>query len=360
MTLPLRILILTPTALPSITGNAMTAERWRRSLAGMGHAVKTLSSQNADQEGLSREIRSFQPDIIHAHHALKAGALLLNRAVKAATGSIPFVVSPAGTDINHDRAPDGTAEGTFEILLKVCRASKGIITQSPWVFKRITDLLPGMEDRIVQVPKAFLWQGDELIDLKGDCGDRSGLFLFFIPAGIRPIKGNLECLRWLETVYCARPSVRAVFAGPALDAVYAARFEEEIRRLSAFARWIPRIPPAAMRSAYGSADAVLNASFSEGLSNTLLEAIAAGRPILASDIPGNRWPVLGNQNDRPCGYLFDHRNPDDFIREAIRLFDDEGLRRGFVEACRERAANLPRPDDEADGLDRVYHSVLRI
>jgi len=115
-----------------------------------------------------------------------------------------------------------------------------------------------------------------------------------------------------------------------------------------------------MRSAFGSADAVLNASFSEGLSNTLLEAIAAGRPILASDIPGNRWPVLGNQNDRPCGYLFDHRHPDDFIREAIHLVDDEGLRRKFVEACRERAPNLPRPDDEADGLDRVYRSVLRM
>jgi hypothetical protein len=29
-----RILILTPTALPSITGNAMTVERWRRGLQG--------------------------------------------------------------------------------------------------------------------------------------------------------------------------------------------------------------------------------------------------------------------------------------------------------------------------------------
>ena len=33
---PFRLLILTPTALPVVTGNAMTAERWRRSLVGHG------------------------------------------------------------------------------------------------------------------------------------------------------------------------------------------------------------------------------------------------------------------------------------------------------------------------------------
>jgi glycosyltransferase involved in cell wall biosynthesis len=113
-----------------------------------------------------------------------------------------------------------------------------------------------------------------------------------------------------------------------------------------------------MRSAYESADVVLNASVSEGLSNTLLEAIAAGRPILASDIPGNRWPVMGNNNERPCGYLFDLRNPGDFIRKSVRLIDDDGLRKEFAEACLARAAGLPTPDDEAAGLEQVYRSVL--
>jgi len=350
----LRILILTPTSLPSISGNAMTAERWRRSLTQMGYAVKTVSSQSLDANALSREIADFRPDVIHAHHALKAGALLLEKPIKEAIGSIPFVLSPAGTDINQDQA----SEGILETFLNVCRASRRIITQSPWVLNRTRDLLPGMEDLIVYVSKAFLWQGDDSANLREAHDCRPEDFVFFLPAGIRPVKGNLECLKWLEKVYQVRPRVRAVFAGPALDAVYANRFEDKIRRLSAFARWIPRIPPAAMRSAYESADVVLNASVSEGLSNTLLEAIAAGRPILASDIPGNRWPVLGNNNERHCGYLFDLRNPGDFIRKAVRLIDDDELRKEFAEACLARAAGLPTPDDEAAGLGQVYKSVL--
>jgi len=159
-------------------------------------------------------------------------------------------------------------------------------------------------------------------------------------------------------VHQARPRISAVFAGPALDAPYTERFTAMIARHSAFARWIPQIPPTAMHAAYRSADVVLNASFSEGLSNSLLEAIAAGRPILASDIAGNRWPVLGNPGHPPCGDLFDLQDPDDFMQKAIRLVDDEKRRRDFAEACLLRAEHLPRPEEEAAGLDRIYRRVL--
>ena len=110
----------------------MTAERWRRSLTQMGHTVKTVSSQSLDANALSREIADFRPDVIHAHHALKAGALLLEKPIKEAIGSIPFVISPAGTDINQDQA----SEGILKTFLNVCRASRRIITQSPWMLKR--------------------------------------------------------------------------------------------------------------------------------------------------------------------------------------------------------------------------------
>jgi L-malate glycosyltransferase len=360
MTPPLRILILTPTAFPTITGNAMTVERWRRSLCHIGHTVRVLCSLGVEANELAQEIRRFQPDVIHAHHGVKSGALLLTKAVEEATARIPFTVSPAGTDINREQGRDGDATATLETFLRVCRASRGIIVQSPWVLQCIRDLVLDMVDRIFHVPKAFLWQGDEEMDLKKALAGQSEKFLFFLPAGIRPVKGNLACLEGLAKVNQARPQVCVVFAGPALDAPYAEQFSAMIGRFSAFARWIPQIPPAAMHAAYRSADAVLNVSFSEGLSNCLLEAIAAGRPILASDIPGNRWLVLGNPGDLPCGDLFDPRNPDDFIQKAIRLVDDEERRRDFVAACRLRAANLPTPEEEVAGLDRIYRTVMRI
>ena len=155
-----------------------------------------------------------------------------------------------------------------------------------------------------------------------------------------------------------RPNIRVVFAGPTLDAAYTARFEQEVLRLNTFARWIPLIPPEAIRSALETADVVLNSSFSEGLSNSLLEAIAAGRPVLASDIPGNRLPVLGENGDPPAGTLFDPHNQDDFIRHAIRLIDDEKIRNVFGQAGRLRVSTWPTPETEADGLITAYMTAL--
>lgn len=203
-----------------------------------------------------------------------------------------------------------------------------------------------------------MWQGNAPFDLRKTCGYHAGNPPFFLPAGIRPVKGNLECLPWFERIHRERPAIRAVFASSGIDSLYAAEFENKMIRCSAFAKWISPIPPIAMQSAYQSADVVLNTSLSEGLSNTLLEAIAAGRPLLAADIPGNRWPVLGDNGDRPCGLLFDRSNPEDFIRKAIQIIDDEVLRQALTDACVQRAADFPLPADEAGGLDRAYRSVL--
>lgn len=128
--------------------------------------------------------------------------------------------------------------------------------------------------------------------------------------------------------------------------------------MQAFARWIPPITPSAMRSAYESVDVVLNGSFSEGLSNVLIEGKAAGKPLLASDIPGNRWPVLGDAGDAPMGLLFDPSDPADFVDKALRLIDDASLMRTLGEAGAAYARRMPGPCDEARALIAVHERLL--
>jgi len=350
----MRILILTPTALPTVTGNAMTTERWRRSLAARGEEVRVLATYGLQAAALGREIRTFSPDILHAHHAYLTGALLLDPEVQSVCNGLPMVVSPGGTDVHLDV----TMKERREIVARITMRAQAIVVQEDDIASRLLDLMPRLADRIVRVPKSFVWLGRDPFDLRAAAGCGPGDFLFFLPAGVRPVKGNLECLLALERVYALRPRVRAVFAGPSLDKEYAVSFEREIERLSNFVRWIPPIPPQAMCSAYEGADVVLNASFSEGLSNALLEAAAAGKPVLASDIPGNRWAVLGVPGESPSGCLFDPLDPDDFLRQALLLIDNEGQRRNLGKAGRERARRWPTPEDEAAALLRAYCRAL--
>jgi len=315
--------------------------------------VKVLPVGQISAASLREEIDRFRPDILHGHHALRSGRLLLDPDVSGKNGDIPFVVSPAGTDINgafEDREKKDTVFG-------VCRLSRAIIAQGLGTLERVKELLPDLAGKVVQVPKSFMWLGNAACDLRAACGWADEDFIFFMPAGVRPVKGNLECLRALEDLQRVRPKIRAVFAGPVLDADYARRFEAEVKKLRAFACWIPEVPPAAMRSAYGGADVVLNASSAEGLSNVLLEAIASGRPILAADIRGNRWTVLG-ENGGPCGCLFQPGDTGDFVKQALRLIDDGPFRERLVQAGLAMAGKWPDPGTEADRLIDIYRKAI--
>jgi glycosyltransferase involved in cell wall biosynthesis len=301
------------------------------------------------------EIDRFGPDLLHGHHAFRSGRFLLDPEVCGRYGNTPFVISPAGTDINGDLENPETRETVFTI----CRLSRAIIAQGEGTVERMKELLPEVGGKMVHIPKSFMWFGDSPLDLRAACGWSCDVFLFFMPAGIRPVKGNLECLRAFEHLHTLRPQTRVLFAGPALDREYALRFEAEIKRLRAFACWMPGISPEAMRSAYGSADAVLNASRTEGLSNVLLEAVACGKPVLASDIPANRWPILG-ENGGPCGCLFEPGNTDDFVRQALRLVDDRPLRERMGQAGLARASRWPDPGAEAECLLATYRKSMAL
>jgi len=350
------ILILTPTTLPEISGNAISAERWRQSLIKKGLSVHVVATEHLDVNNLIESLENIKPDVVHAHHVSRAGALFLNNKIAKRFASIPLVVSPAGTDILSQQE-EMYDLGT--IVARVCRRACVIVTQGKWTANRLATLFPDLTNRILHVPKTFAWFGDDSFNLRSLAGWLPEHFVFFLPAGIRPVKRNLETLLAMRSIYKMRPHVRLAFAGQALDQEYAARFQEELEQHSEFARWLPIIPHGSMRSAYATVDAVINASSSEGLSNSVLEAIAAGKPILASDIPGNRWPILGDGDVSPCGLLFDMSDVSDFVRQALKLVDDEELRNRLSQASTDRALTWPSPDEEANGLIYAYEQAVK-
>jgi glycosyltransferase involved in cell wall biosynthesis len=350
----MKILILTPTAFPALTGNAITTERWRRSLTERGITVQVLSASNLDSYALFEQLQTFHPDVIHVYHAFKSGSLLLNSPFSGIWDIPPLIVSPGGTDINHD-LEDPEKRKT---IVRVLRMASLIVPQSLEIAQSLGREIPELSEKIVTIPKATVWFGADPYDLRKITNCALEDILFFLPAGIRPVKRNLECLMALEQAYQKRRNIRFVAAGTAIDAAYAMRFEREVNRLGAFAHWIRFIPAASMKSAYESSDIVLNASLSEGLSNSLLEALAAGRPFLASDIPGNRQTVLWETTDCQAGLLFDPSDSEDLTKKAVDLVDDASLRKRLGDMARNRQRTLPNLEDEAEGLIAAYRSVL--
>jgi glycosyltransferase involved in cell wall biosynthesis len=90
-----------------------------------------------------------------------------------------------------------------------------------------------------------------------------------------------------------------------------------------------------MPALFKDADIVLNCSLSEGgMANSVLEALACGRAVLASDIEGNRSVI----EDGVTGLLFS--GPGYFADKAARLLEDPALRQRLGEAGRARASRF--------------------
>jgi glycosyltransferase involved in cell wall biosynthesis len=81
-------------------------------------------------------------------------------------------------------------------------------------------------------------------------------------------------------------------------------------------------------------DVLWMASEYEGQSNAVLEAMMAGVPVIATDIPGNRDLVV----DGETGYLVPMGDRFEFTRRTHWILDDETLRRRLGEAGRQRVA----------------------
>lgn len=82
--------------------------------------------------------------------------------------------------------------------------------------------------------------------------------------------------------------------------------------LSGSVIWHGWVDKDSLRLAYQQADCMVNPSLYEGMPNTVLEAMACGLPVIASNIPGNVDVV----RDGVTGYLFDLGKPEQ-LRECI-------------------------------------------
>ncbi len=350
----LRILILSPTVLPDATGNAITAERWRRLLESAGAKVLVVASENVSGDSFREIIQQFEPQLIHAHQAIKSGTLLLELEQMDTTKTIPRIVSVGGTDVNLSLH----LQKERTILDQVFKNVDIIITQSRAMESLLKKEFSGLEERLCFVPRSPVWLGDIPSDIRLTARCEPDSILFFLPAGIRPVKGNLECLEYFEKVHRLRDNARILFSGPSLDVKYTALFSEKVLACRRFATWIPAVAPEAMRSAYQGADVVLNTSVSEGLSTVLLEAIAAGRTVLASDILGNRWLMNGSEGGL-CGLLYNSFNGDDFIQKAVSLIDNDALRQSLQSSSRTKAKKLPSAEEETEHLLAAYRTALQ-
>lgn len=90
-----------------------------------------------------------------------------------------------------------------------------------------------------------------------------------------------------------------------------------------------------VRGKLNAADLVVLPSYREGTPRSLLEALAVGRPLVTTDVPGCRNVVDDNVN----GLLVQAKDPVELADAMIKLIEDEKLREEMGHASRTLAEN---------------------
>lgn len=345
--MPPRVGLLTPFAFPSVRGNAITVERIARALTARGLDIRVWDVGATPEAMIEREMQAFRPALVHAFHAFRVGPFALRLARRA---EIPLVVTLTGTDANHDLFDAERASTVRRVL----EGAASLVVFHDSIRERIAAALPDLRGRLTTIPQSVSLARPEPFDLSARWPLPAGRLLFVFPAGIRGVKNPRLPLRALDAVAARRPELRLLYVGPVLDADEG---EALLQALGSrpWARHIGGVPHARMASLLAQADVVLNCSISEGgMANSVLEALALGRAVLASDIPGNRSLI----EHGVTGLLF--RDEAELAAGAERLAADPGLRVRLGEAGRALVERRYPPSRETEGYLKVYRRLVPV
>ncbi len=95
-------------------------------------------------------------------------------------------------------------------------------------------------------------------------------------------------------------------------------------------------------------------SMNEGISNTLLEAMATGRPVIAARVGGNPEVVAHEST----GLLYDPRQPDGLLEAMLRYRSDRNLTVDHGAAGRRRACERFSLQSMVNGYTDLYSRML--
>ncbi len=267
---------------------------------GLGREISPVADARSLVR-LVRIVRAFRPHIVHTHMA-KAG--LLGRAA-ARLGGVPILIHTFHGNVLRGYFDPVRARLFLELERALGRASTRIVAISPSQREEIRRLGIAREPRLIEIPL-----GIDLApfldaprgELRRELGIPDDDPLVGIVGRLVPIKAIEVFIEAMALVARSSSRARFVIVGdgelrPALESLVRAR---GLNGRLHFLGW-----RADLRPVYGDLDVVVLTSGNEGTPVSILEALAAGRPVVATAVGG--VPDVIGPNER--GILVPPRDP---------------------------------------------------
>ncbi len=314
--------IVTPAPAGSLHGNRLTALRWQRHLRALGHQV-SISDQWTGEPA----------DMLIALHARRSHDAIA--AFRNAYPDRPIVLLLTGTDLYRDFV--GDAE-TRALVLASMQAANCLVTLQQEAKEALPAELLG---KAVTIHQSVM-----PIERQPTIENR---FLITVLGHLREEKDPFCIARALRRLPDA-DRLRVLHLGKAMDEAHQLAAEQAMRLDHRYA-WIGELPHHSAMHWLSSSHLMVISSRMEGGAHAVSEAIAAGVPVLASDIAGNRG-LLGA--DYPG--LFAAGDDAALAAMLKRVMDSPGFLATLTDAVLARRP-LVSADAEREGIARLLHCL---
>ncbi len=347
--------------------------RWIRCFANRGHAVG-LCSQSELQHGLEveqffqlstrgslpgmrllrnvrelkRAIRAFKPDVLHAHYINEAGWL------GAFSGFHPFALMAWGSDIYL--APKESRLAAILSPWSVARADFCTADSFDQVEKlkemgaRRAEMI-GWGVELDAYPRAL---GEKWRHERGITEDQ------VVVLSPRQWIGNSN----IDVIVKAWAKVRPVCPDALLilkrmkgEAEHNARIEAQIAalELGESMRIVEEMPEADLPAMYAASDIVISVCSSDGTPVSVLEAMAAQKPVIAGDLPSLREWV----EPQKSGFLVAPRDAEALAERLIELIQNNELRAKLGAGARQIAVERAGREENLTKIESVLVGLAR-
>jgi glycosyltransferase involved in cell wall biosynthesis len=356
---------------------SVTTRRWVEWFAGRGHetTLVTVEPVEADMRLSFRQIdvsvagrprklgrlrsavrmagliRSLKPDVVHVHYARGlAWGLLLTRPH-------PCVVTPWGSDVLCDQ--NAFREPYSRVLTRSLLGMADLVTvHSDYMEAQVRSLLPtaGALARIGWgVDLTRFRPGLDVRPIRERWGIGEDRRVILSPRLAQPFYHHDRIIRALPAVREKVPTAELVIPEQSADRSHV----DSLRRLAARlgvadrVRFVSAIPYVDMPLWLTLADAVVMVPRSDGMPNTLWEAMACGAAPVLNRLPQYAGVVRHGVN----GFLVD---PDgDLVGALIGLLTDPALRAAMGQRNVELARERGDQEREMGLMENWYHRLAR-
>lgn len=295
----------------------------------------------------ARYLKDSKIDVIHTHDFYTnifgmAAAALARVPVRIASRRQSAVRAAV------KRLLERRAYGLAHAVIANCEEVRGQLVREGVPAKKIVTIHNGLEMERVAAPPDF--RRDEALAEFGLPREEGRRFVTIV-ANLRTVKDHQTFLRAARRAREAVPGVAFVIAGEGalLEQLRALAAEFGLERDTFFTGRCGKLAELLFVS-----DVCVLSSTSEGFSNSILEYMAAARPVVATDVGGAREAIAEGET----GYLVRAGDDEKMALRIIHLLDNPRQARAMGERGRRIVAEKFSCEAQLERTQQLYQSLL--